>query len=428
MKQVKVGTGAGFSGDRIAPAVDLAKSGEIDYLVFECLAERTIALAQLAKIKNAKLGYDPLLEARFKAVLPDCVKHGVKIITNMGAANPIAAGECVAHIAAQLGFHNLKIAVITGDDVQPHFNDCISANAYLGADALVEALKQQADIIITGRVCDPALFLAPLIYEFKRNDAKFLASGILFGHLLECAGQITGGYFADPPFKTVENLAHIGFPIGIFDEDCSITITKLENTGGEVTLQTVKEQLLYEIGDPSAYIQPDIIADFSKVKVHLTGKNRVKVTGASGKPAPIHYKVSVGYQDGFIGEGQISYAGDGAVARAQLAIAILKERLHAQELRFDMMGVNALHANQSSPPYEVRVRAVGRCETLEQAETIAHEVETLYTNGPAAGGGVTKLVKPVIAIRSEFIEKSKVFPKITWFGGTYGSEALYEIT
>ncbi|MFO1115433.1 MAG: acyclic terpene utilization AtuA family protein [Beijerinckiaceae bacterium] len=437
MKQVRLGAGSGFSGDRIEPAADLARDGALDYLVFECLAERTIALAQLARLADPEKGYDPLLEARFRAVLPLCAARKVRIVTNMGAANPQAAAAVVAKIAGELGLRGLRIATVTGDDVleQIRASDCrlqetgasvgsmgnsiVSANAYLGAAPIAEALEAGADIVITGRVSDPALFLGPLIHEFgwRADDWEKLGRGVLAGHLLECAGQITGGYFADPGFKDVGDLARLGFPIGIVDADGGVTITKLEGSGGVVSAQTCKEQLLYEIDDPARYMQPDVVADFSQVTVEEAGRDVVRIAGAGGGAAPETLKVSVGYRDGYVGEGQISYAGPGALGRGRLAGEIVRERLaligaRIEELRVDLIGVDSLHGRASpqpaAEPYEVRLRVAGRAESADQASLVGAEVESLYTNGPAGGGGVTKSVKPVIAIGSAYLPRADV--------------------
>src|SRR6201997_1045231 len=232
MQTIRIGSGAGYSGDRIEPAVELAEKGDIDYLVFECLGERTVALAQQARLKNPDSGFDPLLEERMRAVLPLCAAKGIKIVTNMGAANPEAAAKKTAEIARSLGLSSLKIAAIVGDDVldackqrdlpilefdgsiKKLGNRIVSANAYLGAEPMAEALSAGADIVITGRASDPALFLAPMIHAFgwPMDDWTLLGKGTVAGHLLECAGQITGGYFADPGYKDVEGLARLGFP------------------------------------------------------------------------------------------------------------------------------------------------------------------------------------------------------------------------
>ncbi len=443
-RSVRIGAGAGYSGDRIEPAVELVEHGALDYLVFECLAERTIALAQQERRRDASQGYDPLLEARWRAVLPLAAKRGVRIVTNMGAANPIAAAHKTIELAHELGIGKLRIAAVTGDDVLDivlaghyrfeesgeavaAFRDrIVAANAYLGAGPIVDALSAGADVVLTGRAADPALFLAPLIHAFgwSMNDWNRLGQGTVVGHLLECAGQITGGYFADPGFKDVPNLARLGFPIGDVREDGTVVMTKVPHAGGCVTEATCKEQLLYEIHDPQRYLQPDVVADFTEVSVKQSGAN-VIVSGGRGTARTATLKASVAYLDGFIGEGQISYGGPGALARARLALEIVSERLTltgaaVRELRCDLIGVDSLYgslpAAQHSEPYEVRVRVAARCDSREQAVRIGNEVETLYTNGPAGGGGVTKSVREVIAVQSVLLPREAVSPSIELFG------------
>lgn len=436
---IRLGGGAGFSGDRIDPAVELAEQGDLDFLVFECLAERTIALAQLARLDDPDGGYDPLLQARLRAVLPACAANGVAIVTNMGAANPRAAARRAGAIARELGLAGLPIATVAGDDVGAAVlgsqlslledgrevaalgSRFVSANAYLGARPVAEALTAGARLVITGRVADPALFLGPLIHAFDwpEDDWDRLASGVLAGHLLECAGQITGGYFADPGFDDVPGLARLGFPIGIVSQDGDLTITKVAGSGGLVSEATCKQQLLYEIGAPCAYLQPDVTADFSQVVVEQNGPDRVRVRGARGRPCPPTLKVTVGYRDGFVGEGQLSYAGPGAVARGRLAREIVRERLAPrasdyEDIRFDLIGVDALHGACASAaePYETRLRVAGRSFSREAAERIGHEVEALYTNGPAGGGGAWRSVRPVIAVGSTLIDRAAVAPSV----------------
>ncbi|MEQ8285583.1 acyclic terpene utilization AtuA family protein [Thalassospira sp.] len=428
MKTIRIGTGAGFSGDRIEPAVELAERGEIDYLVFECLAERTIALAQQAKMRDPSAGFDPLLERRMRAVLAICQEKGIRIISNMGAANPVAAAKCTIDIARELGLTGLRVAAVQGDDVLDVLAsdtffideaDCVlgdfekqvvSANAYLGAGGIVDALAAGADVILTGRAADPSMFLAPQIFEFgwKMDDWTKLGRGTLVGHLLECGGQITGGYFADPGIKDVADLAHLGFPIAEVGEDGNAVITKLSGTGGCVTEATCKEQLLYEVHDPKRYIQPDVIADFSAVKIAEIGPDRVAISGGNGLPKTGSLKVSIGYVDSCVGEGQISYAGPGAVARGRLALDILHQRLElanipSQEIRGELIGVNSVVPESTTPrddPAEVRLRFVVRTNDLASAARIGEEVESLYLNGPAGGGGVTKSTREIVAIVS----------------------------
>lgn len=434
MKPIRIGAGAGYSGDRIDPAVELAEKGSLSYLVFECLAERTIAIAQKSRLLDPSQGYDPLLEERMEAVLPHCVARRIRIISNMGAANPNAAAEKTREITRRLGIRGLRIAAVSGDDVfdllrsgntdieklegpLPPVETWLSANAYLGVLPLLQALQSEADIILTGRVADPALFLAPLIHEFgwSLDNWELLGQGTVIGHLLECAGQLTGGYFADPGHKDVPNLARLGFPIAEVNSDGAAILTKVEGSGGLLSRATCTEQLLYEIQDPCAYLTPDVVADFSKVSFEELGPDRVLVHGGSGRMRPATLKVSIAYRDGYIGEGQISYAGPNALRRAELARAILAERLdHRQvsELRFDLIGLNSIHGPQLSRtapvPYEIRLRAAGRAASLASAACIPREVEALYTNGPAGGGGASGSTREIIAIISALIPRESV--------------------
>ena len=445
MRTIRIGSGAGYSGDRIEPALELAEKGEIQYLVFECLGERTVALAQQARMKNPESGFDPLLEERMRAVLPVCAARGIKIVTNMGAANPEAAARKTAEIAKSLGLSALKIAAVVGDDVLDACKDgdlaimefegtirqlgnwLLSANAYLGAEPMAQALSAGADIVITGRASDPALFLAPMIHAFgwALDDWNLLGQGTVAGHLLECAGQVTGGYFADPGYKDIPDLARLGFPIGEVGEDGSLVVTKVKGSGGAVTAQTCKEQLLYEVHDPRKYFQPDVVADFSQVKVEEIGPDRVRVGGGRGTKRTDTLKVSVGYVDSYIGEGQISYAGPGALARGRLALQIVRERLKltgvaSSELRFELIGVDSLHGEELSAranePHEVRVRVTGRTENLREAVRIGNEVETLYTNGPAAGGGAWKSARDVVAVASVLLPRELAKPQVRFVG------------
>jgi hypothetical protein len=441
MRTIRIGSGAGYSGDRIEPAVELAEKGDIDYLVFECLGERTVALAQQARMKNPDSGYDPLLEERMRAVLPLCAARGIRIVTNMGAANPEAAARKTAEIARALGLSKLKVAAVVGDDVleackasdlpimefpgtiRQLGNRLLSANAYLGAEPMADALSKGADVVITGRASDPALFLAPMIHAFgwAMDDWNLLGQGTLAGHLLECAGQITGGYFADPGYKDIPELARLGFPIGEVGADGSLIITKVPGSGGAVTAQTCKEQLLYEVHDPTQYFQPDVVADFSQVSVEELAPDRVRVSGGRGTRRTATLKVSVGYVDSFIGEGQISYAGPGALARGKLALDVVRERLKltgvaTSELRFDLIGMDSLHGPKVSAhgnePYEVRVRVSGRTDNLREAVRIGNEVETLYTNGPAGGGGAWKSARDVVAVASVLLPRQLARPHV----------------
>lgn len=443
MKSIKIGSGAGYSDDRLEPALDIIQYGKVDYIVFECLAERTIAIAQQRKMKNPEQGYDSLLEYRMEQVLPLCAEKKVKIVTNMGAANPEAAAEMIKQIAQNQGLHNLKIAAVTGDDVFSGIdryqnkrlleNDkqikelgssIVSANAYIGARGIVQALEAGADIVITGRAADPSLFLGPMVYEFgwSFEDTELIGKGTIGGHLMECGAQITGGYFADPGYKEVPELWNVGFPIMEVDEKGDYRITKLEDSGGLVSLATVKEQLLYEIHDPASYLTPDVIADFSNIQVEEVENNVVKVFGGSGKTKTGLLKTSIGYKEGYIAEAEISYGGSGSVERANLAKEIIQKRLADQnikpvEIRYDFIGLNSLYGNEilnSQKVAEVRLRIAARAEDDITAKIIVREVESLYTNGPAGGGGIRSNIKEIISIGSILIPEEDTDIKVSY--------------
>lgn len=439
-RTIRIGAGAGFSGDRIEPALELLEHGKLDFLAFECLAERTIGLAQAARQANPEKGYDPLLEARLSAALPIANRNGVRMISNMGAANPLAAAREASRIARDLGLHGYRTAAVLGDDVLDLImaqdfplldregtsrdlgGTVVSANAYMGAEGIVSALALGADTVITGRVCDPALFLAPLIHAFgwSMTDWDRLGQGTLIGHLLECAGQLCGGYFADPGVKDIPDLARLGFPLAEVEASGAAVFTKLDSAGGALTEATCKEQLLYEILDPAAYLQADVVADFRDVRIAQQEPDRVRAEGARGSQRPDRLKVSICYDDGYMGEGQMSYAGPGAVERGQLALDIVKERLrmHGMDvsaMQFEMIGLNAVDRRGSvhAPATgEVRIRVVGRADTLAAAERIGGEVETLYTNGPMGGGGASRSVRKVLAVASTLVDRRLVVPRV----------------
>jgi hypothetical protein len=435
---IRIGCGAGFQGDRFEPAVVLARHGELDYLMLECLAERTIALAQLRRLNDPAAGYDSLLERRLRALLPLIKQNKVRVVTNMGAANPLAGAEAIVRLARELGL-KVRVAALTGDDVlglldpkqkvletgEPleSVGSLFSANAYLGVEQMLPCLDSGADIVLTGRVADPSLALAPLAHEFgwSLDDAERFARGTVVGHLLECGGQLTGGYYADPGKKDVPDMAHLGFPFADVDADGNATLSKVAGTGGLINRMTATEQLLYEVTDPQAYLTPDVSADFSGVTIRETAPDVIAVTGGRGRKRPDTLKVSVGYRAGFVGEGEISYGGENCVARARLAGEIVAERLRGQfqELRIDIMGLSSLHTRPMSDgehqPYEVRLRVAGRSADPAKAATIGEEVETLWCNGPAGGGGARKDVREQIGIVSCLLPRDKVKPQVTVF-------------
>ncbi len=444
MKTIRIGSGAGYAGDRLEPALELIEKGNLDYISFECLAERTIAIGTEAKLKDPTKGYNGLLEHRMEKALPLAWKHKVKIVTNMGSANPEAAAAKCVEIAKKHGLAGMKIACVVGDDILPIIDryqgtevwetheplaklpgKVVSANAYLGVAGVIEALQKGADVVITGRISDPAIFMAPLIHEFgwAMDDWDKLGKGTLVGHLLECGGQVTGGYYAEPGKKDVPGVGHLGFPIVEIDEEGNFCITKVPEAGGLVTPDTCKEQMCYEIHDPENYLTPDVVADFSKVRFTQVAKDVVKVEGATGKPRTATLKCSIGYKDCFIGDGEISYGGPGCLERAKLALEIVKERLELvapgqfDEMKFDLIGCNSLYWN---PDFkydeglsEVRVRVAGRAKTKAIADLVPNEVEALYTNGPAGGCGAVKRTRDIVSVASILIDRNDVHPEVT---------------
>lgn len=440
---VRLGAGAGFAGDRIDPAVDLAERGELDFLVFECLAERTIALAQQAKAEGRHPGFDGLLETRIRATAPAARANGTVIVTNAGAADPLAAAKAVRGVGKEMGL-DLRVAAVTGDDVLDSLDPrspllggegtlwdyrdrIVSANAYLGAQGLVDALDAEPDVLLTGRTSDVALFLAPLLKRFGWRlddpaDLDRIAAGSLAGHLLECAGQLTGGYFADGAHKSVPGLARLGFPIADVHPDGAAELTKLPGTGGRLTRMTCLEQMLYEVDDPYRYLTPDVIVDLSAVTISEPAPGRLHVSGARGTPRPDTLKVSVGIRDGFAGQAEISYSGAHCLARATLAADIVAERwqdvhgLGGHPLRTDFIGVNSCRPWYTPPepePAEVRLRLSVRTPDRHPAEVLAREVEALYTNGPAGGGGVSTAVRTSLGIVSVLVPRETVTPVVT---------------
>jgi len=435
---VRLGGGAGFAGDRLDAAVALAQRGELDYLVLECLAERTIALAQLRRRRDPAGGFDTRLAERIESLLPLLARGRFRLVSNLGAANPEGAAAATAAIAQRMRIA-VKVAAVSGDDVLASLDldapaletgrplaehgPIVSANAYLGADAILPALAVGADVVITGRVADPSLFVAPLMHElgWKRDDLDLLARGTAVGHLLECAGQLCGGYYADPGRKDVPDMANLGFPFADVTRDGDATLGKVAGTGGCLTVATATEQLLYEVTDPHGYLTPDITADFSQVTLRQVAADRVAVHGARGRPRPDQLKVSVGYLAGFVGEGEISYAGANAVARAELAADILKRRLGDRfpELRVELIGVSSLHGrafDTEARPYEARLRVAARTRTQDEAALVGDEVEALYTNGPAGGGGTRKAVTEQVGIVSTLIDRDCAQSRVTLYG------------
>ena len=447
---LRIGCGSGFSGDRTdapGPVVDaLIAAGGPAALMLEVLGERTLALAQRDRRANPEGGYEPALDALLRPILARCAAHGIPIVTNGGAANPRGAARAVLRLARELGLPGLRIAVVEGDDVrgtdalddlQPWEGDegavldpaqVIAANVYLGAAPIAEALRGGAQLVITGRAADPALALGPMLAHFgwAEEDWNRLAAGTACGHLLECGSQVTGGYFADPGFKDVPGMHAIGFPIAEMEADGTFTITKPPGTGGVVNRQTVKEQLLYELHDPAAYLTPDVTLDITGITLAEDGPDRVRVTGARGTPRPERLKATVSLPGGWLGEGEISYAGPHARARAELAGRTLRDRLPMLgiqgRVRLDLIGIVSVFdgdagilgdTNLTADPADLRLRLAVATETKEEAERAAREVLSLLCCGPAGGGGARTRVVDRIRTLSFMVPRDRVHPRVT---------------
>jgi hypothetical protein len=438
---MRMGTGAGFSSDRLGPAVDLAEKAALDWLVFETIGERTLAFGHRDRQLNPKRGYNPQLAARMRGVLGHCRANGTRVMTNMGVANVEAAAEVVIQVARELGLKGLKVAAVLGDDVTEQMTDdtvlfdydgrkisevgrpLAGANVYMGIDAILPAVQTGADVVITGRVADPSLFLAPIVERFgwATDDWQRLGQGTLVGHLMECGMQITGGYFADPGRKEVPRPADCGYPIAEIDESGQVVITKLGDAGGMVNIATVKEQMLYEVHDPTRYLTPDVTADFSRAQLTETEKDRVRVSHASGTERPRQLKVTVGFDGGLLGEGGVSYAGINAAARARLARDILVERFDrvdgmAGNYRIDLIGLNSLHATAGLDVPEtaddVRVRVAMRSMDRGLIEMMLWEIEAMLCCGPAGGGGYRGQITPGVVTHSAMIDRDAVAPTV----------------
>jgi hypothetical protein len=441
----RVGNGAGFSGDRVdAPiaVVDtLIESGGPAALFFEVLGERTVALAQLERQRDPSRGFEPMLERLLEPVLASCIRHGILIIGNFGGANPRGAAMAIARLARLQGLADLRIGVVEGDDLRAaidlatlevheadasiavHRDRLIAANAYLDAQPIVAALAQGAQIVVTGRTGDPSLALAPLIHHFgwRADDWQRLAAGALAGHLLECGAQVTGGVFYDPGYKDIPDPANIGFPIAELDDAGGIVVTKAARTGGLVDLRTVKEQLLYEVHDPAAYVTPDVILDLTQVTLEEIGPDRVRVAGVKGRPRPERLKLLASFAGGWLGEGEVSLAGPNCLARARLAAEVLRERLARRGLpvrtRVDLIGIASVLDDDSGSlgrryagpaPSEIRLRLAAAGEHQDDVDQAAREVLAFLCCGPAGSSGARWRTTARIRTQSYLVPRAMV--------------------
>lgn len=432
-----VGCATGFSGDRTdgaGPVVDtlIALGGGV--LNFETLAERTLALAQIEKRKNPAMGYEPLLADLVGPVLKRCLDHKIQIVSNFGAANPQAAAQRIFALAREQNLRTPRIAVVFGDDLtQPEqlkflLNKLgsdidpariVSANAYIGAFEIAQALKDGADVVVTGRVSDPSLTLGPAIAHFgwHMEDWHKMGCGTMSGHMLECGTQVTGGYYSVPGQKSVPGMDCIGFPIAEIRADGSFSVFKADNTGGLVDDRTGREQILYEVHDPARYLTPDVTADITQATVTQEGPDRIRIDGIQGHPRPAELKVNVCYDNGFLAEAEISYAGFRARERAALAGETVRKRIgHLLPLRVDLIGAVSIFGDDAGElmtrdlpeSRDVRLRVAGVHTDKAIAEKILREVTSLYCCGPAGGGGVRTSLRPRLDTLSCTIPRESV--------------------
>jgi hypothetical protein len=443
-----VGNGAGFTTDYTdagIPVVEaLVRSGKPAVMFYEMLAERTLAIAQRERVANPEGGYAPHMIDALEPVLKTCVDNGIAVLGNFGSANPMGAARRIHRLAREQGIRGLRIAVVEGDDVRDKLQriqmsaweeedapdlaalKVISANVYLGGREVASALALEPHVVVTGRVTDSALALGPLIHHFgwREDDWDHLAAGTVVGHLLECGAQVTGGYFADPGWKDVPDLDRVGFPIAECHADGSIVVTKPEGTGGLVSRRTVIEQLLYEIHDPAAYLVPDVTLDMTEIEVAEIGPDRVRVTGAKGHKRPPTLKTTICFDGGWLGEGEISYAGPNAFGRARLAKETVERRIAALGLdcrvRVDLMGFVSIHdgdggalyaARDGSACNDLRVRLAVDGPDERTVERATRELEGLYCAGPAGGGGVRRRQTWRVRTASCLIPRESVDPK-----------------
>ena len=448
MTTVHIGCGAGFANDRpdaaLALANDLAARDGRRFLFFELLAERTLAEAQLRRLADAESGYATRLFDFLEPVLETCLAAGIPIITNGGAANPSAAARRLRQQLQGGRFAAARIACVVGDDLLdsgevlqrwlPETLDgqVVSVNVYTGADGIVQALDAGADIVLCGRVADPSLAVGPLRHAFgwQAEDWDRIALATAVGHLLECCTQVSGGYFAHPGLKEVPDLANVGCPIATVQADGRVTIGKAAGTGGCVTERTVKEQLLYEVHDPAAYLTPDVTMDLSQARVRQAGPDRVEIEGIRGHPRPAELKGLVGLRGNWFAEAEISYAGPGALVRAALARDVLLQRCArlAPQLTpwIDLIGVASLFNDargewlqqrlaDARDPQDVRLRISFVDADKALLETLLLDAESLYTNGPAGGGGVRRHLSESLGTASFFIPRTAVQQQVEWF-------------
>lgn len=447
-KVVRLGAGMAFWGDRVQPAVDMVERADIDYLCCDHLAELTMSILAKQRARNSEFGYTRDLVDLMRGVLPAAVRKGVKVISNAGGANPRAAAEKVLEIAKELGLAGVRVAVVTGDDIEADIDGLMDegvsfanldtgadlatvraqlthAAVYTGCEGIVDALRLGADVVICGRVTDIALYLGPLVHEFgwALDNWQRLGMATVVAHAIECGGQATGGLYA-ADWQGVDGLEELGYPIAEVRDDGTAVLTKTPGTGGRVDIGTVSEQLVYEILDPGSYLTADVTADFTQVRLEEVGPDRVLITGGTGRPRPDTLKVNMGYRAGFVGEIQFTYTWPDAWAKAQRGLEFLKTRLARADFVcsdeiVEYLGHTSMWQDRVPPPTdpetpEIVVRYAARCPDAEQARKVFTESVPLYNNGPAgvAGVGTRPPLKELYAIWPCLIPREHVVQSV----------------
>ncbi|HXF04606.1 MAG TPA: acyclic terpene utilization AtuA family protein [Blastocatellia bacterium] len=448
MRMIRIANGQGFWGDSLDAPLEQVMLGPVDYLTMDYLAEVTMSIMQKQKARDPRLGYARDFVPLMERLLPLCVEKNVTVITNAGGVNPQACRDAVVEVARRLGLSGLRIGIVTGDDILDRLDELLSrghelrdldtgrplteirphiqsANVYFGAFPIAEALRQGARIVITGRTTDTGITLAPMIYEFgwRADDYDRLAAGVVAGHIIECGAQCTGGN-CQIEWETIPDMDRIGYPIVEAFEDGTFIVTKHEGTGGRVSAAVIKEQLVYEIGDPREYITPECIADFTTIRLEDVGPDRVRVWGVRGRPPTEFYKVSISYFAGYKAVGTLVYSWPDAYAKARRADEILRKRLDRLGLRFEeivteFVGVNACHGPLAPPPSpdlaEVQLRVAVRSHDEAAVQRFTREIAPLILNGPPTvtgfAGGRPR-VEEIIAYWPALLHKSQVEPQV----------------
>jgi hypothetical protein len=448
-EKIRIASGQGFWGDLLDAPVRQVEGGRIDYLMLDYLAEVTMSIMQKQRARDPRAGYARDFVPLMREILPACVERNIRVTANAGGVNPQGCAEAVREVARELGLAGrLKIGIVTGDDIMGDLDDLLargvelrnmdtdeplstvrervqSANVYLGAQPMVEALRGGARVVITGRATDTGLTLAPLIHEFgwRADDWDRLAAGTIAGHIIECGAQASGGN-CQFEWESIPDLANVGFPIVEGSPDGTFVITKHEGTGGRVNVPAIKEQLVYEMGDPHEYITPDCVADFTTIRLEDAGRDRVRVYGIEGKPATEFYKVSISYSAGFKAVGTLVYSWPQAYEKARAADLILRARLERLGLKFDQIltefvGANATHgalAGEPSPDApEVQLRVGVRGSDREAVERFTKEIAPLVLTGPPGvtgfAGGRPK-VEEIVAYWPALIPKTEITTRV----------------